>query len=299
MHWQSEIKGFQQYLQLEKSLSPNSISAYVRDITQFAEFVCAESFLSTKQVKLQTIQAYLVQLNEYGIAESSQARLISSLRGFFTYLLLEKEIESDPTELLEMPKLKRKLPDVLSHDEIQEMIASVDVSKTAGHRNRAILQVLYGCGLRVSECCSLTYSNLYVDEEFIRVTGKGNKQRLVPIHQQAIDEIERYEDQMRNHLSVREKHTDHIFLSARGNALSRIMIYNIVKTSAEKAGLQKKISPHTLRHSFATELVKNGANLRAVQDMLGHASITTTEIYTHLDQQHLRNTIERFHPLFQ
>lgn len=298
MHWQSEIKGFQQYLQLEKSLSPNSISAYIRDISQFANFVCEQNHVSAKEVKLQIIQSYLVRLNEIGIAESSQARFISSVRGFFKYLLLENEIQTDPSELLEMPKLKRKLPDVLSHDEIQEMIQSIDVSQKAGHRNRALLQVLYGCGLRVSECCNLVYSRLYQEEEFIKVTGKGNKQRLVPIHSQALEEIERYEDQMRNHMPIQEKHMDNIFLSARGNPLSRVMIYNIVKTSAQKAGIEKKISPHTLRHSFATELVKNGANLRAVQDMLGHASITTTEIYTHLDQQHLRNTIEQFHPLF-
>jgi len=297
--WQSEILGFQQYLQLEKSLSSNSVTAYTRDVSQFADFVCADEYFNVQQVDLQSIQSYIAQLHSFGLAESTQARFISSIRSFFKYLLLENELTTDPTELLEMPKLKRKLPDVLSHNEIQEMIESVDVSQVVGHRNRAILQVLYGCGLRVTECCNLVYSRYHTKEEFIRITGKGNKQRLVPIHQRAIEEIKLYEDQMRNHITIKEKNKDFIFLSARGNPLSRIMIYNIVKTAGEKAGIQKKISPHTLRHSFATELVKNGANLRAVQDMLGHASITTTEIYTHLDQQHLRNTIEQFHPLFQ
>lgn len=299
LHWQTEIRAFQQYLKLERSLSLHTISSYTRDLEQLASFLCQDKMVAVSQVTLNDLQQYLAQLNELEIAETTQARLISSVRSFYKFLQLEKIVEHNPAELLEMPKLKRKLPDVLSHKEIQQMIESIDVSKKMGHRNRAILQVLYGCGLRVSECCGLSYSNFYKKEEFVRITGKGNKQRLVPIHEAAVSEIEFYEEQMRNHLRPDEKNADFIFLTARAKPISRVMIYNVVKKAAIDAGITKNISPHTLRHSFATELIKNGANLRAVQDMLGHASITTTEIYTHLDQMHLRNTMALFHPLFQ
>mgnify|MGYP000312097876 CR=1 FL=1 len=299
MIWQTEINAYKQYLQLERSLSKNSIFAYVNDVSQLADFVCKEQFIAPSQVQLQELQDYLSNLHDMGIAASTQARFISSIRSFYKFLLLEQMCTHNPTALLEMPKLQRKLPDVLTHDEIQDMISSVDVSQRSGHRNRAILSVLYGCGLRVSECCSLLYSNFHIAEEYVRITGKGSKQRLVPIHQTAIKEISLYEEQLRTHLNIAEKNADHIFLSVRARPISRIMVYHIVKQAAAAAGIEKNISPHTLRHSFATELVKNGANLRAVQDMLGHASITTTEIYTHLDQQHLRATIEKFHPLYQ
>lgn len=299
MNWQSEIKGFTAFLQLERSLSKNTIESYVRDVSSFADFLHSNESFAVKNVTLQQLQDYLMNLHDLGIAESSQARWISSMRSFFKFLILESMIEENPTELLEMPKLQRKLPDTLSHKEVQQMIQAIDVSKLSGHRNRAIIEVLYGCGLRVSELVNFQLSNFFRKEEFIRITGKGNKERFVPIHRTAIHEIELYEEQMRNHLKVKPKQEDFVFLTQRGNQISRVMVFNIVKEAALNAGIQKNISPHTLRHSFATELVKNGANLRAVQDMLGHASIITTEIYTHLDRHHLRKTIENFHPLYR
>ena len=298
MNWQSEIKGYIAYLQLERSLSTNTIEAYKRDIVSFADFICEESYIGPSKITPNHIREYLLQLTEIGIAESSQARWISSMRNFYNFLLLENLATTNPAQQIEMPKLKRELPDTISHQEVQDMMASVDLSKPLGHRNKAILQVLYGCGLRVSELVNFQLSNLYKKDEFIRITGKGKKERLVPIHQDAIEEIERYQQQMRNQLKINPKHEDIVFLSQRGNQLSRVMVYHIVKQAAEQAGIQKTISPHTLRHSFATELVKHGANLRAVQDMLGHASITTTEIYTHLDRSHLKTTLERYHPLY-
>lgn len=298
LNWQSEIKGYIAYLQLERSLSTNTIEAYKRDIVSFADFICEESYIGPSKITPNHIREYLLQLTEIGIAESSQARWISSMRNFYNFLLLENLATTNPAQQIEMPKLKRELPDTISHQEVQDMMASVDLSKPLGHRNKAILQVLYGCGLRVSELVNFQLSNLYKKDEFIRITGKGKKERLVPIHQDAIEEIERYQQQMRNQLKINPKHEDIVFLSQRGNQLSRVMVYHIVKQAAEQAGIQKTISPHTLRHSFATELVKHGANLRAVQDMLGHASITTTEIYTHLDRSHLKTTLERYHPLY-
>ena len=299
LNWQSEIKGFEAYLQLERSLSDNTVEAYKRDISNFADFICEEQYQSPFQVSSEDLRSYLKQIHNIGLSETTQARWISSMRNFYKYLILENLIDHDPTEVIEMPKLKRELPDTLSHFEVQEMLASVDLSKQSGHRNKAILQVLYGCGLRVSELVNFRLSEFYRNEEFIRITGKGNKERLVPIHQTAIEEIERYEEQLRNHISISANCEDYVFLSQRGNQLSRVMVYNIVKKAAKNAGIKKSISPHTLRHSFATELVKNGANLRAVQDMLGHASITTTEIYTHLDRSHLKTTVQKFHPLYQ
>ncbi len=299
MNWQSEITGFVSYLQLERSLAKHTIQAYERDVLNLANYACREEYIAPKDVNLIFLQDYLAELNELNIAEATQARLISGLRAFYRYLKLEQIVQINPTDLLEMPKLSRKLPDTLSHEEIQEMINSIDCSNQNGHRNRAIIQVLYGCGLRVSELTNLKYSNLFAADEFIRVIGKGNKERLVPINNQIVKEIDLYELQLRNKISIKEKNQDVIFLSVRGNPLSRIMVYQIVKEAAAKAGIRKSVSPHTLRHSFATELVKHGANLRAVQDMLGHVSITTTEIYTHLDQKHLIETIHNFHPLFQ
>ncbi len=298
MNWESEIKGYIAYLQLERSLSQNSIASYQRDVNQFADFICYEKGKPVQNVTLDDFNAFLTQLNECDVAEASQARWISGIRSFFRYLRLEQIIDSNPADLLEMPKLQRKLPDTLSHEEIQLMLDSIDRSQAAGHRNVAIIQMLYGCGLRVSELTSLTFSNFYAKEEFIRVMGKGNKERLIPIHQGIVEAIQHYDSQMRRHLDVKPKFGDHIFLSVRGNALSRIMVYNIVKKCAADAGITKSVSPHTLRHSFATELISNGANLRAVQDMLGHASIITTEIYTHLDQKHLSDTLKNYHPLY-
>lgn len=297
MNWHSEIKGFIAYLQLERSLSENTIQSYSRDIEQFADFICEEAYISPNTITNNHLRSYLQEINEMGLADTTQARWVSSMRNFFNFLILEDMMQTNPAATIELPKLQRKLPDTLSHNEVQQMIDSVDVSKELGHRNRAILQVLYGCGLRVSEVINFKWSNFFVDEEFIRITGKGNKERLVPIHQSAIQEIEYYKQQFYNQVKVPKKFEDIVFVSKRGNQLSRVMVYNIVKKAAEEAGIQKQISPHTLRHSFATELVKNGANLRAVQAMLGHSSITTTEIYTHLDRKHLQKTIQQFHPL--
>lgn len=297
MNWQSEIKGFVAYLQLEKALSTNTTESYQRDIQQFADFICEETYIAPKNIMASHCQSYLAQLYELGIAERSQARWISSIRQFFNYLILERICEDNPAQLIDMPKLPKKLPDTLSHQEVQDLITNIDVSEKNGHRNRAILELLYGCGLRVSELTSLQLSNIFREEEFIRIIGKGNKERFIPIHQKAIKEIELYEEGFRNHLNIKPKFEDILFLSQRGNQLSRVMIFNIVKKATEQAGIQKNVSPHTLRHSFATELVKNGANLRAVQEMLGHASIVTTEIYTHLNREHLKETILNHHPI--
>lgn len=287
------------YLQLERGVSKHTIEAYKRDIQSFADFSCEQSYQAPAKLNLDDFQAYLIELNELGIAESTQARFISSIRHFYKFLVLENLLEENPVELLEMPKLKRKLPDTLSHDDIQAMITAIDATEKFGHRNRAILEILYGCGLRVSELVNLKLSGIYEQEEFIRITGKGNKERLVPIHQKALNELNLYKANLRYQLPIQPKAEDIVFLSARGNQLSRVMIFNIVKKAAQLAGIAKNVSPHTLRHSFATELVKNGANLRAVQDMLGHASIVTTEIYTHLDRDHLKTTIEKYHPMYK
>lgn len=269
----------------------------MRDIELLRDFV--QGSKSPVQVDLADLQQFLSQLHDIGIAASTQARVISGIRAFYKYLNLEQLTDADPTSLLEMPKLSRKLPDTLAHSEIEAMIYSIDASKPEGHRNRAMIKTLYGCGLRVSELVGLQLSNIFWDDEFIQVTGKGSKQRLVPINADALEEMDRYVRHIRSHLKVVAGHEDYVFLNRRGKQLSRVMVFNIVKTAAEAAGIRKNISPHTLRHSFATELVKNGADLRAVQDMLGHASITTTEIYTHLDRAHLKDALLKYHPMYQ
>ena len=298
--WLAYKKGFKAYLQLEKSLSDHSVEAYLRDVTKLTEFLLAKD--ETKNpgdVDLKDLQKFIQFIGELGMTPSSQARIISGIKGFYKYCLIEEIVKSDPTALLEAPKLKRSLPDVLSFEEITAMIGNIDLSKPEGGRNKAILEIMYSCGLRVSEVVNLKISCLYLDVDFIRVIGKGDKERLVPIGSEAIKFIRIYKDTLRVHQSIKKGFEDYLFLNRNGKYLSRVMIFYIIKDLAKKAGINKNISPHTFRHSFATHLVEGGADLRAVQEMLGHESITTTEIYTHLDRDFLRSTLQQFHPAFK
>lgn len=300
MDWKSSIKGFTDFLRLEKSLSPNSVAAYVHDISKLAAYCMEESrAISPTMVQLSDLEGFLSEMYDLGLKPRSQARLLSGIRAFYKYLLLENAITTDPTLLLESPKHFPKLPDVLSFDEIMSLMEAIDHSKPEGVRNRAIMEVMYGSGLRVSEVIGLQLSNLYFEVEYIKVTGKGDKQRLVPIGQSAIKYVNIYRDSIRRHVTPAKGHENILFLSRFGKSLSRVSIFTLVKSLAITAGIKKKISPHTFRHSFATHLVENGANLRAVQQMLGHESITTTEIYTHLDSEYLRDTIQTFHPRYK
>lgn len=298
--WDSYKKGYKAYLQLEKSLSDNSVEAYLRDIDKLTQYLQEASSLKTPaDVELKDLQHFIKWIAELGMTASSQARMISGIKSFYKYCLLENISRIDPTVLLEAPKLKRSLPDVLSFDEIETMISKIDLSKPDGGRNKAIIETMYSCGLRVSETVNLKISQLYLDVGFIRVIGKGDKERLVPIGSSAIHFINIYKNEIRVHTQPRRGHEDILFLNSRGTLLSRVMIFLIIKDLAKKAGINKTVSPHTLRHSFATHLVEGGADLRAVQEMLGHESITTTEIYTHLDREFLRKTLEQFHPAFK
>jgi len=297
--WESYKKGFRAYLQLEKSLSRNSIDAYQRDLDKLTQYIQLTGELQNPaDINLSFLQGFIKWLAELGLSDSSQSRIISGLRSFYSFCLQERIVNTDPTELLEAPKLRRSLPDVLSFEEIELMIAQIDYSKPEGGRNRAILETLYSCGLRVSELVNLRRSHLYLDIGFIRVIGKGDKERLIPIGTEAIKYIRIYLDDLRVHIPVIPGFEDILFLNRRGKKLTRIMIFYIIRDLAKKAEIKKDISPHTLRHSFATHLVEGGADLRAVQEMLGHESITTTEIYTHLDRDFLRETLQRFHPGF-
>ncbi len=298
--WDTYKKGFKAYLQLEKSLSDNSVQAYLRDIDKFTQYLQeASSLKAPSEIELKQLQAFIKWIAELGMTPSSQARIISGIKAFYKYCLLENISQKDPTTLLEAPKLKRALPDVLSFEEIEKIIAQIDLSKQEGGRNKAILETMYSCGLRVSELVNLKLSQLYMDVGFIRVLGKGDKERLVPIGRSAIKYISLYKEQIRTHITPKPGNEDIVFLNNRGAKLSRVMIFLIIKDLTKKAGINKTVSPHTLRHSFATHLVEGGADLRAVQEMLGHESITTTEIYTHLDREFLRKTLEDFHPGFR
>lgn len=297
MDWRSAIKGFQAWLKLEKSLSPNSIEAYSRDIEklyQYSEALPAK--ISPDKITLADLRLFINWVNELGMIPSTQARILSGIKAFYKYMLMEDLIKDDPSQLLESPKLQRKLPDTLSYEDINKLISAIDLSRPDGPRNKAILEVLYGCGLRVSELTELKLSNLYLDIEFIKVTGKGSKERLVPIGGAAIKALKIWIEQVRVHITVKRGEEDMVFLNLRGSRLSRVYIFMLIKQLAETTGLKKTISPHTFRHSFATHLVEGGADLRAVQEMLGHESITTTEIYTHLDREFLKGTIIQFHP---
>ncbi|GGA94042.1 site-specific tyrosine recombinase XerD [Mucilaginibacter rubeus] len=297
MDWRSAIKGFQAYLKLEKSLSDNSIEAYRRDIEKLYQYSDSQIVkLKPELITLTDLRGFINWINELGMIPSSQARILSGIKAFYKYLLMEDIIKSDPSELLESPKIRRKLPDTLSYEEINKIIAALDLSKPEGMRNKAILETLYGSGLRVSELTELKLSNLYLDIEFIKVTGKGNKERLVPIGSEAIKALKIWIENVRVHNPIKRGEEDYVFLNRRGTRLSRQIIFLTIKGLAETIGLKKKISPHTFRHSFATHLVEGGADLRAVQEMLGHESITTTEIYTHLDREYLKSTISQFHP---
>jgi len=297
MIWQNYINGFKAYLRLEKSLSVNSIDAYIRDIEKLVQFLeSKQKKLLPDQLKLKDLQDFIEWINTFGLSAKTQARIISGIKAFYKYLILEDLIDQNPAELLESPKIGRKLPDTLSLEEINKLIDTIDLSKPEGIRNKAMLETLYGCGLRVSELVNLKISNLYFNDGFVKVSGKGNKERLVPIGSVALKHIKTYMDTVRIHADIKKESSDILFLNKRGNKLTRVMVFIIIKDLTEKAGLKKNISPHTFRHSFATHLIERGADLRAVQEMLGHESITTTEIYTHIDREYLREAILSYHP---
>ena len=297
MNWQSYLKGYRSWLQLEKSLSHNSMEAYLHDVEKLLQFFAHKKLERTPEnVTYEDLTEFIRWINELGMTATSQARIISGLKSFYKYLLIEDVLKTTPTELLEAPKTIRHLPDVLAVSEIDALIAAIDLSKPEGMRNKAILETMFSCGLRVSETVNLQISHIFFDDEFVKVTGKGNKERLVPIGQSAIKAIRLYKDNVRIHLEIKAGNSDILFLNRRGSKMSRGMIFYIIKELAKSIGLKKNISPHTFRHSFATALVEGGADLRAVQQMLGHESITTTEIYTHLDREYLRETLMQFHP---
>jgi len=297
LNWKSYINGFKSYLKLERSLSGNSVEAYMHDIALLDQYLQLNKLtLGPADIKLENLQDFIRWINELGLSARSQARIISGIKGFFKYCLMENLISNDPSQLLETPKLGRKLPDTLSIEDINNLVSAIDLSKPEGVRNKAILETLYSCGLRVSELVNLKISNLHLEIGFVKVTGKGDKERLVPIGSVAIKHIKIYMDEIRCHLTIKSGSEDIIFLNQRGGQLSRVMIFTIIKQLAEKINLKKSISPHTFRHSFATHLIEGGADLRAVQEMLGDESITTTEIYTHLDRDFLRHSIIKHHP---
>ena len=296
MNWNSYIKSFQSYLKIERGLSKNTVANYTFDLERLSKFMVEnEISISPEKINEETIQQFIYAVSKE-VNARSQARIISGLKSFFSYLIFEDYRTDNPMELIEAPRLGRKLPDTLSIDDIDNLIAAIDLSTPEGERNRAILETLYGCGLRVSEITTLKISDLFFDEGFIKITGKGNKQRFVPIAKRTQKYIELYRNSIRNHLDISKGFEDTLFLNRRGKQLTRAMIFTIIKTLAIKINLQKNISPHTLRHSFATHLLENGADLRSIQMMLGHESITTTEIYVHLDRKHLTQIINSFHP---
>ncbi|NBR14480.1 MAG: site-specific tyrosine recombinase XerD [Flavobacteriales bacterium] len=293
--WNRYIKDFVSYLKIEKGLAENSIFAYQNDVDKLFQYSIS-SKKNAEDVTYDDLKDFIATLYDLGLSARTQARIISGIKQFYGFLLLENVVKIDPSELLEQPKIGRKLPEVLTIEEIDALIAAVDVTKTEGHRNRAILETLYSCGMRVSELINLRFSDLYFDEGFVRVIGKGNKERLVPVSPQVQKEIQIYNDHIRRHQDIKKGNENVVFLNRRGSQLTRVMIFTIIKQLAESIDLKKNISPHTFRHSFATHLIEGGANLRAIQEMLGHESITTTEIYTHLDQRFLRDAILSFHP---
>lgn len=295
MDWENLKKDFKRFLLLERGLSQNSIGAYQNDIVKLQHY-CELKEIPLQDIKTRNIQDFLVWINEFAISAFSQARILSGIKTFFHFLQIEYQWESNPAELIESPRLSRKIPTVLSIQEIDALISAIDLSAAEGMRNKAILEILYGCGLRVSELCELKISNLFLDVEFIKVEGKGNKERLIPIGEQAIKFLKIYLEEIRVHQTIKPGMEDYVFLNRRGNPLSRVMIFIIIKDLAEKIRLKKDVSPHTFRHSFASHLVEGGADLRAVQDMLGHESISTTEIYTHIDKDYLQSIITQYHP---
>ncbi|WP_297087702.1 site-specific tyrosine recombinase XerD [uncultured Draconibacterium sp.] len=297
MKWEECKQGYENYLKLEKSLSQNSIAAYINDINKLEDFF-NNNFkgVNPDKVVLKQLKSFVEWLNDRGVSPRTQARTISGIKSFYKYLLIEEKITSDPTALLESPKIGRKLPDILSMEEIDTLINAIDLKKSEGQRNKAMLETLYSCGLRVSELVNLKITNLFFEQGFIKIEGKADKERLVPVSGRAIEEINKYLSNYRKNLRVNKDSENILFLNRRGRKLSRVMIFTIIKNLAAKVKLDKKISPHTFRHSFATHLINGGADLRAVQEMLGHESILTTEIYTHLDRDYLKSTIHQFHP---
>jgi integrase/recombinase XerD len=294
-HWERYIKDFVSFLKIEKGLAENSIFAYQNDVSKLNDFAGARN-LAVTELTYTHLKEFIAELFDLGLSARTQARIISGIKQFFGFLILEDLLKDDPSELLEMPKIGRKLPEVLTIEEIDQLIGAIDLGKLEGHRNRAIIETLYSCGLRVSELVNLRFSDLYFEEGFIRVIGKGNKERLVPVSPSVEKEIGIYNDHIRRHQTIQPGNENVVFLNRRGAMLTRVMIFTIIKNLSQTIGLNKTVSPHTFRHSFATHLIEGGANLRAVQDMLGHESITTTEIYTHLDQRFLREAIISFHP---
>ena len=295
MSWESSIKEFKYYLQIERSLAQNSVEAYIRDINKLATY-CSKINKTEISTSTKDIRKFILELNDNGISARSQARIISGIKSFYKYLIIEDYIVNDPTTLIDNPKIGLKLPDVLSIIEIDMIVAAIDLSSNQGERNRAIIETLYSCGLRVSELINLKISNIQFIEGYLKVTGKGNKERLAPIGSKAIKYISLYINEVRVHQKIKKDQQDYVFINNRGSKLTRVMIFTIIKKLVTIAGIQKKISPHTFRHSFATHLIEGGADLRAVQEMLGHESITTTEIYTHLDKDYLRSNLMQFHP---
>jgi integrase/recombinase XerD len=297
MNWNSYIKQFSNYLKLERSLSENSIQAYTRDVEKLNQFMeMSHPSVSPMKVTARQLQGFIEYVNELGMSAHSQARILSGIKSFFKFMMVEDLVENDPTALIEGPKLGRKLPDTLAYPEIVNLLDAIDLSKPEGARNRAMLEVLYSSGLRVSELVELKRGNVYFDIGFLRVIGKGNKERLVPCGKDALKYLKSYIDDIRVHVPVQKDFGNHVFLNRRGRKLTRVMVFLIIKDLAARIGLKKSISPHTFRHSFATHLIEGGADLRAVQEMLGHESITTTEIYTHLDRDYLKQVIQEFHP---
>jgi len=297
MNWNLQIRQFKNYLKLERSLSDNSIEAYIHDIIKLKQFMdMSNSEVSPLRVDAVHLQDFLEYINELGMTPHSQARVLSGIKAFYKYLMYEDLIDKDPTQLIEGPKLGRKLPDTLSYHEIEDIFAAIDMSTPEGPRNRAMLEVLYSSGLRVSELVDLRLSNIYFDIGFLRIIGKGNKERLVPIGKDALKHLKIYTEEVRVHVNIQDGHQNYAFLNRRGKKLTRVMIFTIIKNLVKAIGMKKNVSPHTFRHSFATHLIEGGADLRAVQEMLGHESITTTEIYTHLDRDYLRQVIQEFHP---
>ncbi|MGB4960750.1 MAG: site-specific tyrosine recombinase XerD [Saprospiraceae bacterium] len=301
MDWNSSIKGFRAYLLLEKSLSKHSIEAYIRDVGKLLEFtILSKIDKMPDELNADHLNKFVYYIHDLGLEAKSQARIISGIRAFYKFLIIEDIIDLDPSELLESPKLQRSLPDVLSYEEIDQIIGSIDMSIVHSQRNRAMLETLYACGLRVSELVTLKLSDYHPEDGFIKVLGKNNKERLIPIGDSAVKHIDLYLDTERKHLPVIAKaHNDTLFLNRRGKGLTRVMIFTLIKNYTALAGINKTVSPHTFRHSFATHLVEGGADLRAVQEMLGHESILTTEIYTHVDRRYLRETMMKYHPMSQ
>lgn len=297
MNWDTYINQFKNYLKLERSLSENSVEAYIHDIVKLKQFADMSNLeVGPVNITAVHLQDFLEYINELGMTPHTQARVLSGIKAFYKYLMFDELIDKDPTALIEGPKLGRKLPDTLSYHEIEQLMEAIDHSTPEGQRNRAILEVLYSSGLRVSELVDLKLSNVYEDIGFLRIIGKGNKERLVPVGRDALKYMKIYTSEVRVHLNIASGHQNFVFLNRRGKKLTRVMIFTIIKNLAKKVGMTKSISPHTFRHSFATHLIEGGADLRAVQEMLGHESITTTEIYTHLDRDYLRQVIQEFHP---